>query len=85
MLELAPERRRRAVAGVDAGLGTEALEQARDRVEQRLPVAAREVDAAHRVGEEQIAGEDRPVGRVGDVAGGVPRHADHLELDPAPR
>ena len=54
--ELAAERGRRAVPGVDDRLGREALEQAPNRGEQRLPVAAGEIDAADRAREQQVAG-----------------------------
>ena len=59
--ELARERRRRAVAGIDDRLGREALEQRAHGAEERLPVAAREIDAADRAREEQVAGEELAV------------------------
>src|SRR5215213_5165940 len=82
-LELAPERRRAAVTGVHDRVGPEPLEQPLDRVEQRLPVAAGKVDASDRTGEEEVAGEEVAAGAVGDVAGGVTRRVDRLEVDPA--
>ena len=40
------------------------------------------VDPADRAGEEQVAREDRPTGREGDVVARVAGDADDLELDP---
>ena len=54
---------------------------AADRREQCLPVAAGQVDAPDRAGEEDVAGEERAVGVEGDVAGPVPGDVDHLEGD----
>ena len=71
--ELGAERRRRAVAGVDDGLGREAVEQRADRVEQRLPVGARQVGAADGAREQDVAREERAVGVVGDVRRRVAR------------
>src|SRR3954464_13210317 len=66
-LELAAERGLPAVARVDDGVGPEALDERGDRVQQGLPIAARQVDTADRVLEEEIAGEEPAVDEVGDV------------------
>ena len=67
--------------GVDDRLGRVALDERADRLEQRVPVAAREVGAADRAGEEHVAGEEAAVGVEGDVAGRVARDGDDLERD----
>ena len=72
----------RTVARVDHGLGGEAVGERADGVEQRVPVAAGEVDAADGAREEQVAAEERAARVVGDVAGAVARDVDDLELDP---
>src|SRR5581483_1856248 len=66
-LELPPERRDRAVARVHLRLGSEPLEQVLHRLEERLPVASRQVDAPHRLLEEEIAREEPAVDEVRDV------------------
>ena len=80
--ELVAERRRRPVPGEDDRLGRVRVRERADRVEQRLPVAEGQVDPADGAGEENVAGEERAVGVVGEVAGRVARHVAHLEGDP---
>src|SRR5262249_10140722 len=79
--ELAAECGRLTVPGVDDRIRDEAVEQARDRREQRLPAAALEIDAPDGAGEEEIAPEDAVNGAEGDVIDRVPRDADDLERD----
>ena len=50
--KLGAERGRRAVAGVDRGLGRKAVDECADRLDQGVPVAVRQVDAADRAREE---------------------------------
>src|SRR5204862_7366915 len=80
-LQLAAGRRRRPVPGVDDRRRREALEQGTHRVEQRVPVSARQVDTADRPGEEQVAGEELAIVVVGDVPARVTGDVDHLERD----
>ena len=54
-----------------------------DRSDQRLPVASRQVDSPDRAGEEEVAGEERPGGVIGEMRGRVARDADRLERDPS--
>ena len=79
--ELGAEGRLRAVAGVDDGLRREALHQRLDRLEERVPVAEREIGSPDRAGEEDVAREERALGVVGDVAGRVARNVQRLERD----
>ena len=79
--ELGAERRLRAVAGIDDGLRRIAVDERADRVEERVPVGARQVDAADRAGEEEVAAEERAVGVEGDVRGRVAGDRDALERD----
>src|SRR5215218_5730872 len=81
-VELAAERRRTAVAGVDDRVGAEAVEERADRVEQRLPVAAGKVDAADGTREEDVAREERAVGMERDVTRTMARGVDDVERDP---
>ena len=71
------------VAGVDGRLVGVGVEQLADRLDQRRPVAAGQVDAADRALEEDVAGEDRVLvaDRVGDVAGAVAGGEDDVELE----
>ena len=80
-LELDAERRLRPVPGIDDGLGRIAVGERPHRVEERVPVAARQVDAADRAGEEQVAAEERAVGVEGDVCRRVAGDRDALERD----
>ena len=78
-LQLAAQCRDRPVARIHLRLGPEPLEQALDRFEESLPVAAGQVDPTHRLLEEQVAREEPAVGVVGDVARGMTRDVDHVE------
>src|SRR5439155_2871810 len=80
-LALGAERRRRPVARVDRRLRREALCERAHRVEQRLPVAAGEVDAADAVLEQQVSGEERAVRREREVVRRVARDCEHVEVD----
>ena len=77
--ELGAERRRRPVSGVDDRLRRIGLDERADRVEQRVPVAERQVGSADRAGEEHVAREEATVGVVGNVPGRVARDVPHLE------
>ena len=67
--------------GVDGRLGREALGEQADRVEERRPVAAGQVDAADRAGEEHVAREERAVGGEGEVARRVAGDRERLPRD----
>src|SRR5665213_2127308 len=82
-LQLAPERRRLPVARIDDRVGREPVDERANRREQRLPVAALQVNATDRAGKEQIAREQLALVVERNVARGVTRHVDHLERDPA--
>ena len=56
---------------------------AADRLDERVPVGVRDVGPPDGAGEEHIAGEERAVREVGDVARRVPRDVERLEGDPA--
>ena len=58
------------------------VRQRSDRSEQRVPVAEREIGAADRPGEEDVAGEEVPVRVVGEVAGRVTGHVVDLKCNP---
>ena len=70
-----------AVARVDDRLGRKLLGEHPDRREQRVPVGARQVDAADRAGEEQVAAEELAVCMESDVRGRVARHREAFEGD----
>jgi hypothetical protein len=69
------------VARVHDRLAREAVEERPNGREERLPVAARQVDATDRPGEQQVAGEEMAGGMERDVAGAVPGNVDDRELD----
>src|SRR5690242_11740476 len=79
--ELLAERCRRSVSRIDNGLRREAIDQRADRLDERVPVAVRQVDAADRALEEHVAGEERAVGVEGEVPGRVARDVQGLEVD----
>src|SRR5262245_22339643 len=79
--ELVAQRRRRTMTGVDDRLRRKALDQSLDGLEQRVPVALRQVGAADGAGEEDIAREQRTVRVVGEMARRVARYVDDLERD----
>ena len=58
--DLRAERRRRSVSRVDDRLRRKAFHQGANRLEQRVPVAARDVGPPHAAGEEHVAGEGLP-------------------------
>src|SRR5581483_7998497 len=80
-VELSAERRLGTVTGVDDGVAPVAVDESPDRLEEGLPVAAGEVDAADRTCEQQVAGEDDAAGRERDVPGRVARHLHDLEFE----
>lgn len=59
----------------------EAVEECAHRREQCVPVPAGKVDAADRPREEQVAGEEMPVGVERDVAGAMAGYVDDVEGD----
>src|SRR5205085_12438545 len=78
---LVAEGRRGAMAGVHDGLGREAVEERADRLDQRVPVAERQVDAADRALKEDVPGEQRPVRVEREVARRMAGHLQRLEVD----
>ncbi len=81
--QLGAERRRRAVAGEDDGLGRVGIRERADRGQERVPVAERQVGSPDRAGEEDVAGEERAVGVVGEVAGEWPGTSSVSNVMPA--
>src|SRR5262245_64751299 len=79
--ELVAEGRRRTVTREDDRLRGKALNEGLDRLEQRVPVALRQVSTAHGAGEEDVAREERAVRVVGEMARRVARDMDDLEGD----
>ena len=69
------------MTGVDDGVERKSFDERTDRGEEGVPVASFEVVAAHRTCEENIAGEELPVGVERDVPRRVPRYVEHLEVD----
>src|SRR5262245_47488006 len=80
-LELGAESRLGAVAGVDDGFRRKPLDQTADRLDERAPVAVRDVGPPDGAGEEHVPGEKRALGVVGDVAGRVAWDVERLERD----
>ena len=64
------------MAGVDDGLGREAIRERPHRIEQRVPVGTGKICAADGACEEKIAAEEAPVRVEGDVRGRVARDRD---------
>ncbi len=70
-----------AVARVHDRLRRIPLGEQADRVEQRVPVPAGEVDAADAAGEQDVAREEAPVRVIGKVSGRVAGHVEDVEPD----
>ena len=81
MVALGAERRRRPVPRIHRRLGREALGEHPRRLDERVPVAAREVDAPDRVGEDEVAGEEAAVREERDVVRRVAGDRDDVERD----
>ncbi len=71
--ELGCERRLAAVAGMDDRVRRVRVEERGDRRLQHVPVAAGEIGAADRAGEEHVAREEVAVGEEGEVRRRVAR------------
>src|SRR3954453_37995 len=78
-LALALERRRAHVPGWDGRLARQGVQQRADGAQQRRVIAARQVRAADRPLEQDVAGEDDL--RLGDRVGDVPRRVAGQEQD----
>src|SRR3954469_15209290 len=79
---LLTQRRLAHVTGVHGRLRGQRVHERADRLEQRRPVAAGQVDAADRALEQHVAGEDCLLGRdrERDVAWTVAGREDHIDL-----
>ncbi len=64
---------------MDGGLGWQRRHERPDGADQRGPVGAGQVGASDRAGEQDVAREHVPLGRVGEMAGRVARHREHVE------
>src|SRR5206468_5926445 len=80
-LQLDAERRLGPVAGVDRGLRWKAIGERPHRVEERVPVRPRQVDATDRPGKEEIAAEEAAVRVEGEVCRRVAGDRDAFEGD----
>ena len=80
--QLDSERGRRPVPGIDRRLRRESFRERPQRLDERVPVAAGEVGASNRAGEEHIAGKEGFARVVREVTGRVARDLERLERDP---
>jgi hypothetical protein len=80
---LRAQARHAHVAGVDGRLLGQLVDQTADRVEQRRPVAARQVRSADRALEEHVAGEDHLLvrNRERHMPWRVPGREDHVDVE----